>query len=169
MQPDQPRHDFGHPQVVDDSSGGHHGFVLDPGSPEDDWSALAGPDGDGESWRTPERAALVGWLNRYAPALEPLYRGALLLAAFDSFPGRVHFITHAIREIGNSLPSALGPKVKKKEAGYGDRLPTRSAIDGSPRASRRMEGCGCRRNPCLLRQVPNAKKCPLGSWRRWAG
>ena len=43
-----------------------------------------------------------------------------MLAAFDSFPGRVHFITHAIREIGNSLPSTLGPKVKKKLAGYAD-------------------------------------------------
>ena len=43
-----------------------------------------------------------------------------MLAAFDSFPGRVHFLTHAIREIGNRLPFALGPKVKKKTAGYED-------------------------------------------------
>ena len=47
-----------------------------------------------------------------------------MLAAFDSFPGRVHFITHSIREIGNSLPAALGPRVKKKEAGYRDRTKT---------------------------------------------
>ena len=105
---------------VDDSSGGHYGFVLDPGSPEDDWRALGGPDRGGGSWWTPEQAALVGWLNRYAPALEPFYRGALVLAASDSFPGRVHFITHAIREIGNSLPAALGPKVKSKKTGYED-------------------------------------------------
>ena len=44
--------------------------------------------------------------------------GALRLAVLDNFPGRVHFIAHAIREICNRLPGALGPKVKKKEAGY---------------------------------------------------
>ncbi|MCE2511392.1 MAG: hypothetical protein J4F50_02325 [Acidimicrobiia bacterium] len=43
-----------------------------------------------------------------------------MLAAFDSLPGRVHFIAHAIREIGNRLPVALGNKVKKKTAGYED-------------------------------------------------
>lgn len=105
-------------RVVDDSSGGHDGLVLSPGSPGDDWCALGGPDSGGEPRWAPKQAALVGWLNRHAPAVEPFYRGALLLAAFDRFPGRVHFLTHAIREIGNSLPSALGPKVKKKTVGY---------------------------------------------------
>ena len=104
--------------VVDDSSNGHYGFVLDVGSPKDDWRALGGPDGDRESWWTPERAALVGWLDRHAPALVALYLGALRLADCDSFPGRVHFVTHAIREIGNRLPSTLGPKVEKRGAGY---------------------------------------------------
>ena len=107
-------------RVVDEGSGGHHGFVPDAGLLEDDWRALGGPHGDGASGWTPEQAALVGWLNTYAPSVEPFYRGALVLAAFDSFPGRVHFITHAIREIGNRLPVALGPKVKKKTAGYPD-------------------------------------------------
>jgi len=41
-----------------------------------------------------------------------------VLAAFDSLPGRVHFIAHAIREICNRLPGALGPKVKRHDAGY---------------------------------------------------
>ena len=36
----------------------------------------------------------------------------------DGFPGRVHFIAHAIREIRNRLPGALGPKVKRRDAGY---------------------------------------------------
>ncbi len=62
----------------------------------------------------------MGWLNRYAPALEPLYRGALWLVGLGSFPGRVHFIAHAIREIRNRLPGALGPKVEKRGAGYRD-------------------------------------------------
>lgn len=94
--------------------------MVDAVSPEDDWGALGRPDDDGESWWKPERVALVGWLNRYAPALAPLYVGALRLAVLDSFPGRVHFIAHAIREICNRLPGALGPKVKSKRAGYED-------------------------------------------------
>ena len=36
----------------------------------------------------------------------------------DSFPGRVHFVAHAIREIRNRLPGALGPKVARRDAGY---------------------------------------------------
>ncbi len=92
--------------------------MIDAGPPEDDWSAWAGPDSDGELWWTPERAALVRWLNRCAPALVPLYVGALRLAVLDSFPGRVHFIAHAIREICNRLPGALGPEVKPRGAGY---------------------------------------------------
>ena len=86
----------------------------------DDWGALGEPESDGDPWWTPERAVLVGWLDTYGPALAPLYVGALRLAVLDSFPGRVHFITHAIREIGNRLPGALGPKVKSKKAGYED-------------------------------------------------
>ena len=92
--------------------------MLDAGSPSDDWRALGEPDSDGESWRTPERVALVRWLNRYAPALAPLYVGALRLAVLDGFPGRVHFIAHAVREICNRLPGALGPRVKRRDAGY---------------------------------------------------
>ena len=36
----------------------------------------------------------------------------------DSFPGRVHFIAHAMREILNRLPVALSPKVLGGLAGY---------------------------------------------------
>ena len=36
----------------------------------------------------------------------------------DGFPGRVHFIAHAIREIRNRLPGALGPKVPGRGASY---------------------------------------------------
>ena len=37
---------------------------------------------------------------------------------FDSFPGRAHFVAHAIREIQNRLPGALGPKVARRAADY---------------------------------------------------
>ena len=92
--------------------------VVGTGSSEDDLPASTGPDGAGETWWTSERRALVKWLDTHAPALTPLYEGALSLAARDSFPGRVHFITHAIREIQNRLPGALGPMVKRRDAGY---------------------------------------------------
>ena len=36
----------------------------------------------------------------------------------DSFPGRVHFIALAIREIRNRLPGALGPKVPGGRGSY---------------------------------------------------
>ena len=104
--------------MVEGVSFGHHGRVLDPCSPQDHAGALEGPEDDAESWWKPERIALLGWLEGNAPALAPLYRGALLLAISDSFPGRVHFIAHAIREIRNRLPSALGTKVKRRDAGY---------------------------------------------------
>lgn len=121
--------------VVDDNPCGHHGFVIDAGPPGDDWRALAGPDSDGELWWTPERAALVRWLDRCAPALVPLYMGALRLTVLDSFPGRVHFIAHAIREICNRLPGALGPEVKRRDAGYGpltDKIHDQWVAEGLP-------------------------------------
>ena len=94
--------------------------VVGPGSSEDDLPASTGPDGVGETWWTSERLALVDWLDSYAPALTPLYMGALSLAMRENFPGRVHFIAHAIREIRNRLPGALGPMVKRRDAGYQD-------------------------------------------------
>ena len=92
--------------------------VVGPGSSEDDLLASTGPDGVGETWWTSERRALVKWLDTHAPSLTPLYEGALSLAKRDSFPGRVHFIAHTIREIRNRLPGALGPKVQRRDAGY---------------------------------------------------
>ena len=92
--------------------------VVGPGSSEDDLPASTGPDGLEETWWTSERRALVKWLDTHVPALTPLYEGALALAARDSFPGRVHFIAHAIREIQNRLPGALGPMVERRDAGY---------------------------------------------------
>ena len=82
---------------------------------------------------------LLGWLNTYAPALVPLYRGALSLAMRDSFPGRVHLIAHAIREIRDRLPGALGPKVQRRDAGYEhltDRIHKRWVDEGLPQDGR---------------------------------
>ena len=81
--------------------------MFDSVSAEDHRLDLGGPDVAGEPWWRPERIELFGWLENNAPALAPVYRGALALAVLDSFPGRVHFVAHAIREIRNRLPSAL--------------------------------------------------------------
>jgi len=67
---------------------------------------------------TPQRVELLRWFDAHAPALAPLYKGALRLALGDGLPGRVHFIAHAIREIRNRLPGALGSKVKQHKADY---------------------------------------------------
>ena len=70
------------------------------------------------SWWTPERIDLLGWLEENAPALVPIYEGALSLAMRDSFPGRVHFLAHAIREIRGRLPVILGTEIKRRDADY---------------------------------------------------
>ena len=109
--------------------------VVASGSSESDLPESTGPDRVGETWWTPERRALVRWLDTRTPALTPLYEGALSLAARDSFPGRVHFIAHAIREIRNRLPGALGPKVERQDAGYEqatDKIQRRWIEEGLP-------------------------------------
>lgn len=57
----------------------------------------------------------------------------------DSFPGRVHFIAHAIREICNRLPGALGPEVRRRDAGYEpltDKIRDRWVAEGFPEDGR---------------------------------
>lgn len=97
----------------------HHGRVIDPGPPEDHRRDPGRSEIGTKSWWTPERIELLAWLENYAPALAPFYRGALELAMLDCFPGRVHFVAHAIREIRRCLPSALGTKAEGRDADYG--------------------------------------------------
>lgn len=60
---------------------------------------------------TPARKELRAWFTRNASSLGDLYEGALHLVSNTSFPGRVRFIAHAVREIRNRLPDAIsGPK-----------------------------------------------------------
>ena len=132
-------------QVVEEHPTGHHGCVFDSASPEDHRRDLAGPDIAAESWWTPERIALLGWLNNNAPALAPLYRGALALAMLGSFPGRVHFIAHAIREMRNRLPGALGPKVERRDAGYdhlANKIRKQWLAEGLPEDGRLLPSAG---------------------------
>lgn len=62
---------------------------------------------------TPQRRELREWFQRKAPHLGALYESALILLHNPSFPARERLIAHAVREIGNRLPNAVGTKVEK--------------------------------------------------------
>ncbi len=71
-----------------------------------------------EERQNSERAELQDWLDRTAPNLTPLYLAALRMAMDGGFPGRVHFIAHAIREIRNRLPDALNGDIERTQVDY---------------------------------------------------
>lgn len=60
-----------------------------------------------EAYWTRARLELRAWLQRNAPSLAELYEGAVRLAYGMALPGRVRFISHAVREIRNRLPEAI--------------------------------------------------------------
>ena len=112
--------------------------VFDGGPPDDGPGADRGPEVPreaAEEWWDPERAGLHGWLDRKAPHLAPLYLAGLRMAMDEGFPGRVHFIAHAIREIRNRLPDALDGALelpKSKYPKYVGRLYVQWAEEGFP-------------------------------------
>jgi len=60
---------------------------------------------------TQQRIELRAWFKRNAPSLGELYEGALEMVFREDFPGRVRFVSHAVREIRNRLPDVIaGPK-----------------------------------------------------------
>ena len=125
--------------VVDDLAAGHHGRVFNSGLPDDHGPDLSGPDIAAESWLGQDRIDLLGWLENNAPTIAPIYRGALAIAMSDSFPGRAHFVAHAIREIRNRLPDALGLRVGRRDARYEqftDKVRERWLADGLPEDGR---------------------------------
>lgn len=65
-----------------------------------------------------DRRRILNWLETKAPALAPVYDGAVRMIQQPEFPGRVHFVAHAIREIMNRLPDAFIPKDQKGKIGY---------------------------------------------------
>ncbi len=71
-----------------------------------------------EPWWTPERDELNSWFENVAPHLAPLYRAAVRMTEDEEFPGRVHFIAHATREIRNRLPDALDGTLKLPRLDY---------------------------------------------------
>lgn len=68
--------------------------------------SLAFPLPVGSHWSR-SRLDLLMWFRRNAPSLGELYEGAVEMLFKNSMPGRVRFIAHAVREIGNRLPDVI--------------------------------------------------------------
>jgi len=63
-----------------------------------------------EAYWTQQRRELLRWFEDRAPSFVEGYVGALRLLYTPSFPGRIHFICHAIRDVYRHLPTLLGKK-----------------------------------------------------------
>jgi hypothetical protein len=93
-----------------------------------------------ESYLTEPRLELLAWFERHAPSLGELYHGALIMLHDENFPGRTHFVAHAVREIGNRLPDFIAGPIKSSQVQYVNRLDAIGkrwqrfgfGLDGSP-------------------------------------
>jgi len=97
--------------------------VIDCGSEDEQLEVSGRRDGSWDTsrpWWLPERAALHRWLQQNAPGLAPVYQAGLLMAMDETFPGRVWFVAHAIREIRNRLPDALAGEIASTRTNYMD-------------------------------------------------
>jgi len=56
---------------------------------------------------TQKRLEIRSWFARNAPSLGELYEGSLRMVYGQIFPGRVRFVSHAVREIRNRLPDVI--------------------------------------------------------------
>jgi hypothetical protein len=68
-------------------------------------------------WK-PLRRELLEWFTHDAPSLAPAYRGAVELLARPTFPGRVHFIAHSVRDIADRLVFVLDPQLASRRVQY---------------------------------------------------
>ena len=65
---------------------------------------------DDSPYWTSLRRELVQWFSDHAPSFVAAYVGAVRLLHDSSFPGRVHFICHVVRDIYRYLPRVIGAK-----------------------------------------------------------
>lgn len=66
----------------------------------------------------PLRRELLNWFRDNAGPLVEAYEGAIRLVDDGNFPGRVHFIAHAIRDISDRLVFVLDPQLKPARVQY---------------------------------------------------
>ncbi|HUT54434.1 MAG TPA: hypothetical protein VM658_13680 [bacterium] len=72
---------------------------------------------DSSRWR-PLRRELLNWFRTNASPLAEAYEGAIRLIEDGDFPGRVHFIAHAVRDISDRLVYVLDPQLKAGRVQY---------------------------------------------------
>lgn len=83
----------------------------------DSTGQVPGTGPPGGYW-TSRRLELLRWLELNAPVLAPVYAAAVQMAMDETFPGRVWFVAHAIREIRNRLPDALAGETVDSRTEY---------------------------------------------------
>jgi hypothetical protein len=67
---------------------------------------------------TPKRRELLKWFQINCASLAEAYEGAIWLLEDQRFPGRVHFIAHAVRDIADRLIFVLDPQTESKRVQY---------------------------------------------------
>lgn len=70
----------------------------------------------------PKRRELLNWFRTNVPSLAGAYEGAIRLLGDESFPGRIHFIAHAVRDITDRLVFALDSQLTSKQVQYANKL-----------------------------------------------
>jgi len=76
-------------------------------NPEQPNSLAMMPQSNIEKFWTEPRREIYSWFQRNAPSLGELYLGSLRIIYIPLFPGRVRFVSHAVREIRNRLPEVI--------------------------------------------------------------
>ncbi len=72
---------------------------------------------DSAHW-TPLRRELLKWFRVNAAPLVEAYEGAIRLVDDGDFPGRIHFIAHAVRDISDRLVYVLDPQLNGNRVQY---------------------------------------------------
>src|SRR5271156_1284744 len=85
-----------------------------------------GPMSDNSHW-TRNRQELLDWLDKTSPSLAELYKGAVELLFGQSVPGFSRFVSHAVREIRNRLPSVVSGTDSSGRLDYTSRIDDLSA------------------------------------------
>jgi len=71
---------------------------------------------------SPMRQQLLAWFREKAEPLADAYEGALHLLSDGDFPGRIHFIAHAVRDISDRLVYVLDPQLQGNRVQYENAL-----------------------------------------------
>jgi len=70
------------------------------------------------------RCELLNWFRNSAAPLAPAYEGAFRLLDAGEFPGRIHFIAHAVRDMCDRLIYVLDPQLKGNRVQYENEMDT---------------------------------------------